>query len=224
MRPLIVFDMDGVLTVERSSWRVIHDHFGRDNEDGFNAYMNGEIDDREFMRRDINIWKGIKEDISSDDIRSILSSVRITRDMERSIDRLRETGAYICVISGGLDILLDIIGKGRFHDTFANGLEADPEGFLTGEGVLRVPLTGKDRVLREIIEQRGPFGHSIAVGDSIVDIPLFRSCDSSIAFRPMDDGARDEADITIPGPSLEPVADHILHLLSDMGEKQGFNG
>ncbi len=219
MRPLIVFDMDGVLTVERSSWRVVHDHFGVDNEDAFNAYMNGEIDDREFMRRDISIWKKLREDISIEDVRSILSSVRITREMERSINRLRETGAYICVISGGLDILIDIIGRELFHDTFANGLEADPKGFLTGEGILRVPLDGKDRVLRTIIDERGPFDHSIAVGDSLVDVPLFRACDSSIAFRPMDYGARTEADITIHGPSLEPVADHILHLLSDRSGK-----
>ncbi len=211
--------MDGVLTVERSSWRVVHDHFGVDNEDGFNAYMNGDIDDREFMRRDISIWRKLKEDISIEDIRSILSSVHITREMERSINRLRDTGAYICVISGGLDILLDIIGGELFHDTFANGLEADEKGLLTGEGVLRVPLTGKDRVLQKIIDKRGPFDHSIAVGDSLVDVPLFRACDRSIAFRPMDDAARTEADITIQGPSLEPVADHILHLLSDRSEK-----
>ncbi len=224
MRPLIVFDMDGILTVERSSWRFVHDHFGMDNEDGFNAYMNGEIDDREFMRRDISIWKGINEEVSIDDIRSILSSIRITRDMERSIKRLRETDAYICVISGGLDILLDIIGRDLFHDTFANGLEVDPKGFLTGEGVLRVPLTGKDRVLETIVNERGPFDHSIAVGDSLVDVPLFRVCDSSIAFRPMDDATRNEADVTIHGQSLEPVADHILHLLYDVDKKQAFNG
>ena len=90
---------------------------------------------------------------------------------------------------------------------------------LTGEGILRVPLAGKDRVLQTIIDKRGPFDRSIAVGDSLVDVPLFRACDSSIAFRPMDDAARDEADVTIHGPSLEPVADHILHLLSDRSEK-----
>ena len=101
----------------------------------------------------------------------------------------------------------------------ANGLEADPKGLLTGEGILRVPLAGKDRVLQTIIDKRGPFDRSIAVGDSLVDVPLFRACDSSIAFRPMDDAARYEADITINGPSLKPVADHILHLLSDRSGK-----
>ena len=214
MRPLIVFDMDGVLTVERSSWRVVHDHFGMDNEEGFKAYMNGEIDDREFMRRDIRIWKEIKDDISIRDIRSILSRTTITPDMGTSIRRLRDAGAYICVISGGLDILLDLIGPGLFHSTFSNGLEADPEGLLTGEGILNVPLTGKDRVLEAAIREHGPFDKKIAVGDSIVDVPLFQGCDSSIAFRPMDDEARDGADIVIPGPSLKPVADHILRLLS----------
>ena len=55
-RPLIVFDMDGVLVEERSSWRRIHNHLGTDNEDSFFAYMRGDINDLEFMAKDIKRW------------------------------------------------------------------------------------------------------------------------------------------------------------------------
>ena len=82
-----------------------------------------------------------------------------------------------------------------------------------------VELGRRRMSLQTIIDKRGPFDRSIAVGDSLVDVPLFRACDSSIAFRPMDDSARNEADITIIGPSLEPVSDHILNLLTHRSRK-----
>ena len=53
---LVVFDMDGVLTEYFSSWVRVHEHFGTDNDEALRLYMEGKIDDEEFMRRDIALW------------------------------------------------------------------------------------------------------------------------------------------------------------------------
>jgi len=54
---LVVFDMDGVLADVESSWVYVHRHFGVNNDHSLFAYLRGEIDDLEFIRRDINLWK-----------------------------------------------------------------------------------------------------------------------------------------------------------------------
>ena len=54
----MLFDLDGTLVKEISSWRSIHKFFG--TEDGVSsnlkAYELGKIDYEEFMRRDIALW------------------------------------------------------------------------------------------------------------------------------------------------------------------------
>ena len=53
---LVAFDMDGVLVDYLSSWTWVHDRFGVSNEESVISFMDGEIDDMEFMRRDIALW------------------------------------------------------------------------------------------------------------------------------------------------------------------------
>ena len=65
---LVCFDMDGTLTKLRSSWCWVHQHFEVDNEPAYQAFCSGEIDEPEFMRRDIALWKGKKPDVSIMDI------------------------------------------------------------------------------------------------------------------------------------------------------------
>ena len=41
---LVVFDMDGVLVDAYSSWVLVHQHYGTQNEDSLRAFLQGEID------------------------------------------------------------------------------------------------------------------------------------------------------------------------------------
>ena len=50
---IVVFDLDGVLVDIQSSWDWVHRHFGVDNDESLAQYLAGQIDDLEFMRRDI---------------------------------------------------------------------------------------------------------------------------------------------------------------------------
>jgi phosphoserine phosphatase len=215
--PLVVFDMDGVLVKPRSSWRVIHDHFGVDNEASYDLYIKGEIDDMEFMRRDISIWRKIDPGISRSDIISILSEAPRIENMVRSVKIIRETGSTTAIVSGGIDLLADMLNEEAIFDHVAsNGLEFDGGSMLSGEGILRVPLRDKGMGLKSILE-RGDFGPIVSVGDSHVDVSMFEMSDMSIAFRPMDESASSGADSVIQGDDLYPVADIIRSWLLKSG-------
>ena len=45
----VVFDCDGVLASNGSSWQSIHENFGTENKEMFTRFVNREIDDDEFM-------------------------------------------------------------------------------------------------------------------------------------------------------------------------------
>lgn len=211
VRPLVVFDMDGVLVEERSSWRRIHDHVGTQNEDSFQAYMNREIDDLEFMRRDIGRWVEKAPEISRDMIKRILLDSRRMKGFPDITIELRKMGIETLILSGGIDILAEKLAEeGSIPHSIANGIEFDEEGIPTGRGILRVPLRDKGSALHRYINAMGPFSPILTVGDSIVDITMFEISDLSIAFRPEEEVVERKANEIVKEGDLGIVKDIII--------------
>ncbi|MGA1866179.1 MAG: HAD-IB family phosphatase [Thermoplasmatota archaeon] len=214
-KPLIVFDMDGVLVHERSSWRLVHDSLGTSNEMAFKAYMRGEIDDLEFMSKDIRLWmeKGLTR---REDVSHILGSATLMDGFRRCTTTLSNMGTELAIISGGLDLLAERLGAiGNFDRCIANGLATRADGTLTGEGILRVPLRDKGSVLRNMFKNSGTYGPVVSIGDSPVDIPMFEPSDLSIAFRPENAEVEKAADIVVHRSDLGEVLDILIDHLQD---------
>ena len=141
---LVIFDMDGVLTRDRSSWTFVHDMMGVSNEHNLKAFIEGKIDEDEFIRSDIALWHSVDPDIN---IRKI---ARFFREL-RLIDGIQETVACLhynrikCVIcSGGIDLAAKMISdEYGFDDYAAVTLLTDENGRLTGEGRKAVDLSDK---------------------------------------------------------------------------------
>jgi phosphoserine phosphatase len=209
--PIAVFDMDGVLIRQRSSWRIIHHRLGTDNEDSFVAYIQGEIDDMEFMRRDIRLWNGMGlRNIR--DVEEALEDALLMEGFHECMELLREKGYTLAIISGGLETLAMKLGRlGGFDHVLSNGLVHNEEGDLTGEGDLRVPLRDKGSVLSKIL-QRG-YSPVAAIGDSYVDLSMFSIADLSIAFRPESREVAEAADLVIEEPDLRIVARAVIDKL-----------
>lgn len=207
--PLAVFDMDGVLVYPRSSWRVVHDALGTSNEHSFELYMEGKIDDEEFMARDIALWKGVMERPDVDTIRKMMDNVPIMNGFDEALDELKGNGIETVIISGGLDILADrLMDAGGFSEYHANGFQIGAGGEIHGKGILRVPLRDKGSVLKQLIKKG--YGPIAAVGDSFVDVPMFRLADLSIAFRPESREVSSEADHVVSEDDLTKVSDIII--------------
>lgn len=193
---LVVFDMDGVLVDVRSSWAWVHDHFEVNNEDSLKAYMNGEIDDLEFIRRDINLWKEIDGRICREDITKILEDVPLMDGFEECIPLISDN-YMTAIISGGLRPLAEHIGGNYFDKVIANDVEEIGEE-LTGEGILEVELNNKgeafDRLLSEVdVDEQ----ETVAIGNSHIDAPMLKKAETGIAFNPADEKVKIAADIII---------------------------
>ena len=211
MHRLIIFDMDGVLTKAGSSWVAVHDHFGVNNQTALRLYLDRKIDDMEFMRRDIALWKSRKPDICRRDIEAILSKVEFCKNVKPLFREIRKRGMKIAVVSGGIDVLAEKVQHALKCDFIAaNGLEYGEDGRLTGEGVLRVPVMNKDVVVREVQRRFGMTkADTISVGNSLVDAQLFRESDVGVAFNPEDEAVRKAATVVIESDDLLEVIKYL---------------
>ncbi len=198
---LVIFDMDGVLVDVISSWAWVHEHFDVDNDDSYKAYKDGEIDDMEFIRRDIELWKSAKEDISKDDVLDILKEIPLITGYYDTIPEISEK-YRTAIISGGLKPLAEYIGSDYFDKIMANDLEEE-DGKLTGEGLLEVRLKDKGEAMERLLsELEIKKENTAAVGNSHTDSPMLEKAALGIAFNPSDERVKKAADKVIKKKDL----------------------
>ena len=211
MARLVVFDMDGVLADIESSWVHVHRHFGVNNDHSLYAYLRGEIDDLEFIRRDIGLWKKTEPDVTEERIKEILRDVPIMPGARRTIRELKRMGIGTAIVSAGIDLLAERISKELGVDAhLANGLVKDGAGRLSGEGILRVKLMDKGDAVTEMINaMKVQTKDVVAVGNSRYDVSMFKRAGVGIAFQPSDDFVRTSAQVVVHQKDLSMILQFI---------------
>jgi len=219
---MIAFDMDGVLVDYPSSWTWIHKHFGVDNETALQEFIDGRIDDMEFMRRDIALWIARKNDLCRADIETILKPLPMSSGIAQTVSALKVAGMRTVIVSGGIDIVAERIASLYGFDGFvANGLEYDAGGRMTGEGILRVELVNKRRALDAFLRRwRVPRERTVCVGDSFIDASMFDGCGLAIAYNPIDDFVAMKADVIVRDSDLRAILPFVLGDRAIGGESQ----
>jgi phosphoserine phosphatase len=210
---VVFFDMDGTLTDRVSSWEWVHRHFGVDNKGSWEAFCRGEIDDLEFMRRDIALWKDAAkgEDIPLQRIREALHDIPLIPGARRLVEALHAQGTRTIIVTGGLDLLAErVCQETGIQEHIGNGLCVDHRDVLLDEGILRVPVNDKGQPVRHALQRMGiRGGRAAAIGNSAQDVPMFRECALGIAFDPIDDGVRAGADVVIEEKDLTLAMPHL---------------
>lgn len=204
---LVMFDMDGVLTDIVSSWKYIHDYFNTSNERSVNEYLQGKIDDMEFIRRDAILWKENDKPTTIKKIEEILSDVQLMKGAKESITTLKRNEIKTAIVSAGLDILSEKVAKKLgINFVYSNGVKTDGHGQLNGEGIVGVRLMYKDLIVRKLADKLNiPLDRIAAVGNSCYDIPMFEITGFSIAFNAEDDCTREAADVIVEGKDLTKI-------------------
>lgn len=184
---LVAFDMDGTLVDVVSSWAFVHAHFGANNDEAVRAFMNNEIDDVEFVRRDLKLWHEAAPSISMADLRDILKDVPIMPGASELMASLRERGILTAIVSGGLSVLADRVKEELGMDyALANTFNTDANGVLVS-GRIIVPVKRKEEILRGLQKRLGVTREETAsVGNSEIDVGLFRASRIGVAFCPQD--------------------------------------
>ena len=209
---LVCFDMDGVLTALRSSWYWLNVCLDIDNEDTLKAFIGGEIDQAEFMRRDIAQWMAVKPGICIPDLIRFFREMPLTDGIQETVACLKSNGMRCVIVSGGVDLAAKMIAEEfGFDDYVADEICSYPDGTLTGEGRIVVDLMDKGINVRNFIERYCTTkDRTVSIGNSYTDIPMFRNSGMSVAFNPTDEFTSEAAAHVVRSKNISDVLDHIL--------------
>jgi len=201
---LVVFDMDGTIIEPRSSWAMIHEHFGTDNTEMLQLYIDHKISDKEFVKADIQLWNS-KSDKPVDEkyINSILDKAKPRKGAEELITNLHKANVKTIILSGGIQFLADKWArKWNMDGALANELIDDKDGNLTA--IIKSSGHNKGPVMEKMIEKYNLKKNEIAaIGDTMVDIPTFERAGLSVAVNTEDERVITKADYHLKGDLTE---------------------
>ncbi len=212
MKKLVVFDMDGVLTDCKSSWYFIHKYFGTENMENIRLFNEGKIDYPTFIYMDVMLWKAKDPYLTIEKLKKIYERMPMMNGAYETVKTLKEKGMKLAIITGGLDIIAEIVSKRLGIEIYyANGLETDGNGVITGKAKIVVNPYRKDIALMNLLGKLEIKPQdTVAIGDGEVDVPMFKIAGTSIAFDPLSDDVERSAKIVIKKKNLTEILPYIL--------------
>ena len=179
---LVIFDLDGTLTKERSIWEYIHKKLGKwygFAEEYQKRFLAGEISYQEFCELDAQVWKGMK----TDELLKIVKTVPFHPGARKLIDYLKTKGLSLAMVSSGLSVLSDWVHQKYGFDYSVSNDLLHENGTLTGKVRIQVHYDQKAEWVRRILKQfEVRPEETIAIGDSAGDMDMFQMVGFSIAF------------------------------------------
>jgi len=212
---VVIFDLDGTLTAEKSIWEYIHKvlntWYGH-AENYQRQFLQGKISYHQFCELDARVWKGMRVE----ELRDIVRSVPFNPGMDELTSVLKELGLRLAVVSSGLSLLSEWVEeKYGFDYGVANRLLLEDD-VVTGEVEIRVHYDRKAAWVRNISESFGARRNEIiAIGDSVGDVEMFRMAGFSISFNSSSRELDQIAHVVVKGNDLS----HIIPRLPMVGEE-----
>ncbi|MCL4453863.1 HAD-IB family phosphatase [Ferroplasma sp.] len=184
MIKLAFFDMDGVLTVEKSSWFYVNNKLGINNRENYMKYMKGQLPYPDFFRLDLKAWIEKYPGIEGNYIKNILNEIKPVTGLGKTMKYLKNKNIISVIVSGGISWLSDRIARDYgIYEAYANKIYCDDNGRIIPDGEVQVDPSYKDYVMGKVMAKYGlKPGECIAVGDSESDYSMYRAVPNFIAF------------------------------------------
>ena len=231
MRYLVCFDMDRVLVDHMSTWQYVYDRLEISNEEAFNLYNQGKLDEWDWLKMDLAMIKAAYPEITDQKMRELCQGTPLMQGMKECLQWILDEGHEIAIISGGMqETARDIacmfpsdepwrrrwggINRHRGCDTkfhvFTNGWLERNDGSIDDYGRYQVQMNGKGSIVKMLQRRLDiPIERTISIGDSAGDIGMFQQSGLSICFNPWDEKPVAIAKKTIRSRNLLDVLDAI---------------
>jgi phosphoserine phosphatase len=216
---LVVFDLDGTLTAERSIWEYIHVKLGKwygYAEEYQRRFLQGVISYRRFCELDAQVWKGM----GVDRLRDIVRTVPFNPGVDELTTVLRDLGLKLTLVSSGLHLLSEWVGEKYGFDYEVSNRLLHEDGILTGKVEIKVHYDRKAEWVRHIMDMfRVQSDEVLAIGDSVGDREMFEMAGFSISFNSSSSELDQIADVVVKGNDLSHIIPRLPHNVALNEEK-----
>ena len=231
MQYLVCFDMDRVLVDHMSTWQYVYDRLNISNEEAFNLYNQGKLDEWDWLKMDLAMIKDAYPEINDKKMRELCQGTPLMQGMKECLQWIIDEGHEVAIISGGMqETATDIacmfpseeawrrrwggINRHRGCDTkfhvFTNGWLQRNDGSIDDYGRYQVQMNGKGSIVKMLQRRLNiPKERTISIGDSAGDLGMFEESDLSICFNPWDGKPVAVAKMTIRSRNLLDVLEAI---------------
>ncbi len=206
---LVAFDVDGTLVSharDKVIWQVLMDRLGCDREVAvarYRAYLDREISYAEWVDLDIGDFAAAGATRAAI-VAAIEEELDLSPGAREVVSELARRGYHLAVISGTIDIVLDVLFPDHpFDHVFANRIEFADDGTIASWRATPYDMDGKERGLAMLAARAGTeLARCAFVGDHVNDLSALRLAGLPIAYDPKDDRVRDAARVVVPAGRL----------------------
>jgi len=213
---LVAFDVDGTLIRGPDGlnvWEILNRRFIGDstiNRQRLADYLAGRISYAEWVELDVIGWRDAGADRPS--MIDALGPLRLVSGAREALDRLKQAGLRLIVISGTLDLMLNTVFPDHpFEEVYANHVGFDAEGAISHWRATPFDMSGKAQVLRSVALREGiPLERCAFVGDSSNDTWVARVAGLTVAFNPNCEELQQLASVVVRSDDLRDILPHLL--------------
>jgi phosphoserine phosphatase len=211
---LVAFDVDGTLVENENGWvvwQVLNRRYLGDetiNARRFRAYLDGEMSYAEWVRLDIEGWKAGGANRAGIE-RAIREHLRLTPHSERVLRELKRRGYVLAVVSGTLDIVLEVLlPEHPFSHVYTNRIAFDEAGEIAGWEATPYDMGGKADALRMLAASLGLSPAELAfVGDHVNDRAALELVGFPVLYDPKHEQLEALARHVLPAGRLDLLLD-----------------
>jgi len=183
LKGLIVFDMDGTLVEESSSWNLVYRAYGIEKRamENFATFCDGKIDYEGLVRRTVEDLR--VAGANRQGVLRALSSYKLKSGGIEAVSKAASLGWRAAIVSAGLCPLAQAVGSALGIGIIrCNDLKYDDEGRVLG-AMVQVDPGRKWEAVRDVMSEVGtPELGVVTVGDHPMDGSMFMSSDHFVVI------------------------------------------
>jgi phosphoserine phosphatase len=212
---LVAFDVDGTLVHhpdDKTVWELLNHRFtGSDDQNvmRWELYKRGKISYAEWVALDVESWRDAGA--TRDEMTRSFGELTLVDGARETMQELKSRGARLAVISGTLDLLLDVMFPDHpFDEVYTNRLVFDADGRISHWHATPFDMDGKGVALRSIaLREDIPLDRCAFVGDHANDLAAARIAGCSIAFNPKSAELAEAASVVVKSRDLRDILPHL---------------
>ncbi|MBU0471708.1 MAG: HAD-IB family phosphatase, partial [Nanoarchaeota archaeon] len=200
---LVCFSLGGTLVdLETNVYEIIYNFLNINDEERMNSnedFFNERISYNEWFEKDVNKWH--KAGATKDLLLEAIKDVNPREGALETIQKLKNNGLKILILSDGLDILIKKafgIHQSLFDEVFINKLFFGEGGSIVGGKATPYPLKNKVEGLKEFAQKYHiDISKCVFIGNDKEDVTSARIAGLSMAFNSKSEALNQVSDIVI---------------------------